>query len=215
MWKKNEKNENKRDNVKEEKKIEVNPHVILASSSLTRIKILKKFFKNFEIKKHLVDEKLEKSLMTHLTAKDLAKYLAKKKAESVCNRSNDKYIIGCDQVLECNGKLISKAQNLVEAKENLAYLTGKKHQLFTCLYVLRNAEEYLVEETISQLYFKKISEKTIETYINENRNTALSCVGSYRIEDNDKYNFLEVLEGSEEAIIGFPLKNFIKKLRSN
>ena len=92
--------------------------------------------------------------MTHLTAKDLAKYLAKKKAESVCNRSNRTiYIIGCDQVLECNGKLISKAQNLVEAKENLAYLTGKKHQLFTCLYVLRNAEEYLVEETTSQLYF--------------------------------------------------------------
>ena len=215
MWKKNEKNENKRDNVKEEKKIEVNPHVILASSSLTRIELLKKFFKNFEIKKHLIDEKLEKSLMKHLTAKDLAKYLAKKKAESVCSRSDGKYIIGCDQVLECNGKLISKAQNLVEAKENLVYLTGKKHQLFTCLYVLRNTEEYLVEETTSQLYFKKISEKTIETYINENKKTALSCVGSYKIEDNDKYNFLEILEGSEEAIIGFPIKNFIKKLGSN
>ena len=72
------------------------------------------------------------------------------------------------------------------------------------MYVLRNTEEYLVEETISQLYFKKISEKTIETYINENKKTALSCVGSYKIEDNDKYNFLEILEGSEEAIIGFP-----------
>ena len=209
------KNESKRNNVKEKKKIEVNPHVILASSSLTRIKLLKKFFKHFEIKKHLIDEKLEKSIMKHLTAKDLAKYLAKKKAESVCSRSDRKYIIGCDQVLECNGKLISKAQNLVEAKENLAYLTGKKHQLFTCLYVLRNTEEYLVEETTSQLYFKKISEKTIETYINENKKTALSCVGSYKIEDNDKYNFLEILEGSEEAIIGFPIKNFIKKLGSN
>ena len=165
------------------KKIEINPHVILASSSLTRIKLLKKFFKNFEIKKHLVNEKLEKSLMAHLTAKDLAKHLARKKAESVCSRSDGKYIIGCDQVLECNGKLISKAQNLVEAKENLAYLTGKKHQLFTCLYVLKNAEEYLVEETKSQLYFKKISEITIETYINENKKTALSCVGSYKIED--------------------------------
>ena len=153
--------------------------------------------------------------MKHLTAKDLSKYLAKKKAESVCSRSDRKYIIGCDQVLECNGKLISKAQNLVEAKENLAFLTGKKHQLFTCLYVLRNTEEYLVEETKSQLYFKKISEKTIETYINENKKTALSCVGSYKIEDNDKYNFLEILEGSEEAIIGFPIKNFIKKLGSN
>ena len=166
--------------------------------------------KRTDRKVHVVD-----GITKSIVDSNLAKYLAKKKAESVCNRSNDKYIIGCDQVLECNGKLISKAQNLVEAKENLAYLTGKKHQLFTCLYVLRNAEEYLVEETISQLYFKKISEKTIETYINENRKTALSCVGSYRIEDNDKYNFLEVLEGSEEAIIGFPLKNFIKKLRSN
>ena len=201
--------------MKEKEKIIVNPHVILASSSLTRIKLLKKFFKNFEIQRHLVDEKLEKSLMTHLTAKDLAKHLAMKKAKSVCNQTNDKYIIGCDQVLECNGKLINNPQNLDEAKENLIFLTGKKHKLFTCLYVLRNTEEYLVEETISQLYFKKISNESIETYINENKKTALSCVGSYKIEDNKKYNFLEILEGSQEAIIGFPLKNLIKKLRSN
>lgn len=86
--------------MKEKEKIIVNPHVILASSSLTRIKLLKKFFKNFEIQRHLVDEKLEKSLMTHLTAKDLAKHLAMKKAKSVCNHTNDKYIIVLDWVTD-------------------------------------------------------------------------------------------------------------------
>ena len=195
--------------------MEDNTHVILASSSLTRIKILRKFFKKVEIKKHLVDEKSEKNLMNHLAAKDLARHLAMKKAKSICGTFDDKYIIGCDQTLECNGRLLSKPDNLSEAKENLLFLSGKKHKLFSCLYVLRNKKEYLVEETMSQLYFKKINNQTIETYINENKETVLSCVGSYKIEDNNKYNFLKILEGSEEAIIGFPLKKLIKKLQSN
>ena len=36
-------------------------------------------------------------------------------------------------------------------------------------------------------------------------------VGSYRIEDNSKYNFLKILKGDHETIIGFPLKNFKNK----
>ena len=43
--------------------------------------------------------------------------------------------------------------------------------------------------------------------------TTLSCVGSYKIEDNNKYKFLEIVKGDEESIVGFPIKKFIQKIR--
>ncbi len=201
--------------MQKKEKIKIDAQVILASSSQTRITMVKKFFNNIRIEKHNVDEQLEKNNKRDLKPEELAKHLAMKKAQSISNIFNDKYIIGCDQILECEGKLLNKPKDLDEAKANLLLLSGKKHKLFTCLYVLKKTKEFFVEETISHLYFKKITIQAIDKYISENIKTALSCVGSYKIEDNDKYNFLEIIEGNKEAIVGFPIKNLIKKFQSN
>ena len=56
------------------------PQIILASSSETRINILKKTFKKIQIKKHKINEKREKSINKHLKANELAKHLAKKES---------------------------------------------------------------------------------------------------------------------------------------
>ena len=39
------------------------------------------------------------------------------------------------------------------------------------------------------MLFKNISSKRIEDYLNEKKKDVLTSVGSYRIEDNSKYNF--------------------------
>ena len=195
-------------------KTEKYPQVILASSSETRINILKKTFKEIQIKKHKINEKMEKSINKHLKANELAKHLAKKKAESISDINKTFLIIGCDQTLECNKKIISKPENCIQAKKNLMFLSGKKHKLHTCLYVLKEDKEFFIEEVTSELYFKKVSEVQIDKYLKENKETALNCVGSYKIEDNDKYNFLQIISGNNESILGFPIKKFIEKLES-
>ena len=190
------------------------PQVILASSSKTRINILKKIFKKIQIKKHKINEKREKNSNKHLRAKELAKHLAKKKAESISETNKTFLIMGCDQILECKKHIISKPENCVQAKKNLLFLSGKKHKLHTCLYVLKEDKEFFIEEVTSELYFKKVSEIQIDKYLKENKETALNCVGSYKIEDNDKYKFLQIISGNNESIVGFPIKKFIEKLES-
>ena len=44
--------------------------------------------------------------------------------------------------------------------------------------------------------------------------TALSCVGSYKIEDNNKHKFIEIVDGNLETIIGFPAKNLIDIIKN-
>ena len=82
MWKKIKKRRKKLIVIKE-KLLTINQQVILASSSKTRIKKLKKFIKVVEITNHKINEEKIKKIKQGLSAKSLAKYLAKKKAESI------------------------------------------------------------------------------------------------------------------------------------
>ena len=103
--------------------------------------------------------------------------------------------------------------NLKEAEENINYLTGKTHTLFSSIYVIMESKLYFEELKKAEILFKKISHSQISKYLNENKETALSSVGSYKIEENKKYGFVDVISGDWETIIGFPLKNFLIKLK--
>ena len=185
--------------------------VILASSSKTRVNYLKQHLDTILVVRHKVDEKKIKDEFIETNFTDLVRLLAKKKAESVMEDYSKNIIIGSDQILVCEGKLINKSENLSDAKNNLINLRGKKHTLISSLYVIKNKKFYFEETKKAEMLFKKISQKKIDEYVSQQNREVLKSVGSYRIEDNSKYNFLKILKGDYETIIGFPLKNFIKK----
>ena len=78
--------------------------------------------------------------------------------------------------------------------------------------MLLKIKSFILKKQKRQKYYLKISQKQIEDYLNEKKKDVLMSVGSYRIEDNSKYNFLKILKGDHETIIGFPLKNLKKNL---
>lgn len=185
--------------------------VILASSSKTRVNYLKQHLDRILVVRHKVDEKKIKDEFIETNFTDLVRLLAKKKAESVMEDYSKNIIIGSDQILVCEGKLINKSESLSEAKNNLINLRGKRHTLISSLYVVKNKKFYFEETKKAEMLFKKISQKKIDEYVSQQNKEVLKSVGSYRIEDNSRYNFLKILKGDYETIIGFPLKNFIRK----
>ena len=185
--------------------------VILASSSKTRVNYLKQHLDRILVVRHKVNEKKIKDEFIEKNFTDLVRLLAKKKAESVMEDYSKNIIIGSDQILVCEGKLINKSENLSDAKNNLINLRGKRHTLISSLYVIKNKKFYFEETKRAEMLFKKISQKKIDEYVSQQNREVLKSVGSYRIEDNSRYNFLKILKGDYETIIGFPLKNFIRK----
>jgi septum formation protein len=185
--------------------------VILASSSKTRVNYLKQHLDRILVVRHKVDEKKIKDEFIETNFTGLVRLLAKKKAESVMEDYSKNIIIGSDQILVCEGKLINKSESLSDAKNNLINLRGKRHTLISSLYVIKNKKFYFEETKKAEMLFKKISQKKIDEYVSQQNKEVLKSVGSYRIEDNSRYNFLKILKGDYETIIGFPLKNFIKK----
>jgi septum formation protein len=185
--------------------------VILASSSKTRVNYLKQHLDRILVVRHKVDEKKIKDEFIETNFTGLVRLLAKKKAESVMEDYSKNIIIGSDQILVCEAKLINKSESLSDAKNNLINLRGKRHTLISSLYVIKNKKFYFEETKKAEMLFKKISQKKIDEYVSQQNKEVLKSVGSYRIEDNSRYNFLKILKGDYETIIGFPLKNFIRK----
>lgn len=189
-----------------------NKQVILASSSRARIDYLRKNKVSFVTKKHNVDEeKIKKEIRT---PKHLSEKLALLKAKSIKTTNNKQLIIGSDQVLVCQHKIINKPRTIKEAKRNLEFLRKKEHTLISSITAIQNESVVFKETCKAKLKFRDISDKQLEEYLQENKETALSCVGSYKIEDNDKYKFIEIIDGTLETIIGFPAKNLINIIKN-
>jgi septum formation protein len=189
-----------------------NKQIILASSSSTRKNDLKKHFKYFISIKHTADELKIKRENQHLNYRDLVLLLAKKKAESVMKKYPKNTIIASDQILTCKNIMINKPSSIKQAKENLKFIIGKNHQLISAIYVIHNQNVYFKEVKEATLFFKAITEQQLDTYLNENNETVLTTVGSYKIEENEKYKFIKIISGDVETIKGFPLKNFLEKM---
>ena len=183
--------------------------VVLASSSKTRIKLLRGYIKNFLIHPHKVDESKFKKAGE---PKKIVYELAKQKAISIQKDFPNFIIIGSDQILVCNQKILDKPSTLAEAKKNLMFLRNRKHTLLSSIFIIKNEKHFYSKTTSAMLYFNNISQDVIDDYIQNNKETVCSTVGSYKIEENQKYNFVEVIRGNRETIQGFPIKDAIKKL---
>ena len=183
--------------------------IILASSSKTRISILKKYINDFEVQPHKINES---EFKIDGDPKKIVNQLAKNKALSIRQDNPDCTIIGSDQILVCDHKVLSKPKTLKEGKQNLLFLRNKNHSLFSSIFIVYNDECLYSNTTDALLFFRDVPEGEIDTYITENQETVLTTVGSYKIEENHKYDFIQIIRGDKETILGFPIKNFIRKL---
>lgn len=107
--------------------------LVLASGSASRARLLRAAAVSFEVYPAEIDEE---SIKTALLAggKDaafVAEALAEQKANHVSQIFPEANVLGCDQILQFDGRLIAKSANLAEAKLLLKQLSGKTHFLLT------------------------------------------------------------------------------------
>ena len=88
--------------------------------------------------------------------------------------------------------MINKPSSIKQAKKNLKFILGKNHQLISAIYVIHNQNVYFKEVKEATLFFKAITEQQLDTYLNENNETALTTVGSYKIEENENISLLKL-----------------------
>jgi septum formation protein len=192
----------------------VKPKLILASGSASRQEMLRAAGVPFEIVVPDVDEEAPKQdlLQRGASSGQVAAKLAEIKALAVSQGRPGDLVLGADQVLDCTGKLFSKARSRGEAKTTLSSLRGRKHQLLSAAALARDGEVIWRALEIAELWMRDYSDDFLEDYLAREGDTLLASVGCYRIEGRGVQLFTRV-SGDTFVIRGLPLLGVLAALR--
>ena len=176
-----------------------NEHIVLASQSPRRIQLMKMIVSHFESRASEVDEDIPDG---H-TPEKLVLELAKRKAEKVSYEIDSGLVIGADSVVVINEDILGKPASEQESRDVLHKLSGKLHQVFTGVCLIKKPEsEILSDVAVTEVKFRKLSDWEIDAYIRSNR--PFDKAGSYGIQD-DAAVFVEEIRGCYYNVMGLPV----------
>ena len=180
--------------------------IILASKSQIRSELLFRAGLKFTAIDANIDEREAKSSYINkgYSASDLADILAAMKAKKLSCKYLNKLVIGCDQIMECNGQILSKANNPTDLADQLKFLRSKSHTLYSaCVVYFANKAEwrFIGSATITM---RNLSDEYISKYVDDNWDEVKHCVGGYKIE-NSGISFLSKFNGDYFSILGLPI----------
>ncbi len=186
--------------------------IILGSSSPSRKKLLRNTGIDFKVKNPNIDETAQKKKFKG-KKKDLAIYLAEKKALSIHARPKE-IIIGADQILLYKNKIYDKPKSIQEATKHLKELSNKTHNLISGTVISKKNKIIWRHQSLSKMRMHKLTNKEINEYLSKSGKNILKCVGAYNIEGYGSKLFKHI-DGDFFSIVGLPLidlLNAIKKL---
>jgi len=186
--------------------------IILASSSSFRAELLAKAGLIVSRETSRVDERVLEKIINQ-SPDELAMQLSKAKAEEVSYRFVDGLVIGCDQILSCEGKILHKVKDFKEARQRLRFLSGKIHYLHSCIAVYKGGGCLWEYGERASLTMHLLTDEFIDYYLQQAGDGILATAGLYQIEGIG-IRLFEKIKGDYHAIIGLPLLpllNFLRK----
>ncbi|NJC40724.1 septum formation protein [Brevundimonas alba] len=186
--------------------------LILASKSAARRAMLEGAGVPFSVQVADVDEDSVKAVHDPADAVGLAVELARVKALAVSRHDPDAWVLGADQTLAFDGGLVSKATSLAVARDRLASMRGREHQLHSGAALARNGQVVWSGVDSVTLRVRDFSDAFLDAYVAAEGEALLSCVGSYRLEGMGSQLF-EAVDGDYFTVLGMPLWPVLAELR--
>jgi len=191
-------------------------NIILASASGIRLKILNDFGFNVKVEIANIDEdEIKNSLLAEkFTSFDISRALAETKAKKISSKINDQIVLGADQVLDLEGKIFNKPENMELAVNLLNRLSGKKHSLYSSICLSKNGSTIWMHTERTVLKMKKLSDSFIKDYLKKIGLETIKKYGVYQIEGVGK-DLFEEIKGDEYSVMGMPIKQLINYYKIN
>ncbi|MEO3872998.1 nucleoside triphosphate pyrophosphatase [Nonomuraea sp. B12E4] len=173
--------------------------IILASASSARLALLRGAGLDPKVIVSGVDEE---SYEAHTPAA-LSLVLAKAKAEKVASEVDEGLVIGCDSILELDGRPYGKPATREEAEERWRLMRGRTGRLVTGHCVIDTTTGRQVAEVATTVVrFGQPSEQEIAAYASTGE--PLDLAGAFSIEGRGGW-FVEGIEGDHGNVLGISL----------
>lgn len=187
--------------------------LILASGSPVRAALLEQARIPFTAKPARVDEEAVKAslLAEGASPRDVADALAELKALKVSERNPGVLVLGCDQVLDLEGGLLSKPASPDEARLQLNALSGKPHKLYSAAVICEDGRPLWRQIGEVRLRMRPLSAGFIDDYVSRNWDSIRETVGCYKLEEEGVRLFTRI-DGDYFSVLGLPLLDVISYL---
>ena len=174
--------------------------VILASTSPRRRELLALLGIAFEI----IPPAAEEIPSPGLPPLEQAKQFALDKALSIARRHPDDLVLGSDTVIEIDGTLVGKPQDLDDAETMLRQLHGRSHHVHTAIALIHEAAYVTVVHVETALVrMTPFTDHELRRYLETGE--SLGKAGAYSIQ-GEAARFIENIEGDYPTIVGLPLR---------
>lgn len=187
-------------------KIKLKNKIILASKSPRRREILDIAKIPYEICASETNEVINKNL----TAKQMAIELAKLKATAVKSKYPiNSTVIGCDTLICLENKIFGKQKSINYAINTLKTLSGKTHQVYTGICILKNNSPAITFAEQTDVEFWDISHDEIIKYIKTGE--PMDKAGAYGIQGMGCL-FVKAIHGDFYNVMGLPIAKLSRVL---
>ncbi|MBN2473026.1 MAG: septum formation protein Maf [Pirellulales bacterium] len=175
--------------------------LILASRSPRRRELLSAAGYDFEVRPP--SEEAECVVPRDENPAVLVARLACQKAADVAKRIDSGWVIGCDTVAECDGRILGKPNDKEHARQMLLTLSGREHRVLSglCLWKVPGQRPD-VRVAVTTLRMDLLSPERIEDYLASGGWQGKAGAFGYQ----DRLGWVHVVEGSESNVVGLPME---------